>query len=166
MAIKSEPQYLNEDDVKNDIRMYTQADPVPVTSQPSEDAWTLNLMNIDWPAGPGHIEGGAVAVGAYAERYIPGLLDGHLYRITVHFAGSLDRLRVTIGEIILGHVGITAGGITETKIWTFRPMDGNHLLKFEHHDGSNFTGAVSIVKIEALDPMNLDLIPETTPREV
>jgi hypothetical protein len=166
MSIKSEPQYVSENDVKNDIRMYMQADPVPVSSQPSEDAWTLNLMNIDWPSGPGHVEGGAVAVGAYAQRYIPGLIDGHLYKLTIRLSASLDRLEITLGEISVGHIGNTGSGTVETKIFYVRPVSGNHLLKFEHAAGSNFTGAVTVVTFEALDPMNLDIIPETTPREV
>ena len=166
MAITFNPQYVDQDDTRNDVPMYLQADPIPVISQDSEDAWTLNLMTIDWPAGPGHVEGSAVAVGASAERYIPGIIDGHLYKVTVHISASLDRLKVSFGGNELGYVGATGSGKVETKVWYIRPTDGNHLFELEHVDGTNFTGAIEIVTFEALDPMNLDIVPEATPRQV
>jgi hypothetical protein len=165
MAITFPTQY-DPGDARNDVPMLSQANTVPITSQDSEDAWTLNLMTIDWPAGPGHVEGGAVAVGASAERYIPGIIDGHLYKMTVHLSASMDRLEITLGEIAVGHIGNTGSGVVETKVFYVRPTSGNHLLKFEHAAGTNFTGAVEIVAFEAQDPMNLDIVPEITIREV
>ena len=164
MAITFDSQY-DPGDARNDIPMYADMDIVPVVSQASEDAWTLNLMTVSYP-GDGYVEGSAVATGAYAQRYIPGIIDGHLYKLTVHISASLDRLEITFGDIAVGHIGNTGSGVVETKVFRFRPVDGNHLLKFAHDAGTNFTGAVEIVMFEAEDPMNPDIVPGIEVRDI
>ena len=47
--------------------------------------WTLTNFTID---GDGYIDASAVAVASQASRYSPGVLPGHLYKVTVVVAAK------------------------------------------------------------------------------
>jgi len=113
-------------------------------------AWTLNLMTIE---ADGDVGGNAVAVGAYAERWVPGVIQGHLYKVTIAHSFSLDTLVVTMGGQTLG----TLSGVG-TAVFYVRPSDGDK-LRFEHASGANFTGAITSCVVEMMDPMNVELVP-------
>ena len=134
-----------------DIEMWVDQ-PNIVKVHPDEiSKWSLNLMIIE---ADGDVGGPAVAVGAYAERQIPGVLVGHLYKVTVEYSISLDDIEVTLGGV---QVMTLNGGSTETKVAYVRA--GGDLLKFSHDAGTNYTGAVMACSIEAMDPITPELIP-------
>jgi hypothetical protein len=133
-----------------DIELYVdQLYVVPVNAD-EETHWTLNLMTIESDAGD--VGGNAVAQGASAERYIPGIMAGHLYKITLSAISSLEDIVMTLGGT---HVYTLSSGSNKTNhVVHVRPA-GN-LLKFNHPNVGNFTGAVTAFSIEALDPIDLD----------
>ncbi len=154
--ISFKPQYTDAKDVKTDIRMYLKQTPVPVADS---SKWTFD----DWTVGSdGHLKTNVdVGTGKYAERYIPGILDGHLYTITIVVGAA------TVDGLIITWRGQTLATITtaDTYIYRVRPTTGG-VLRFETAAGIANNWDISSIVIEAEDPMNSDLIPETTPKEV
>ena len=114
-----------------------------------ESEWTLNLMQHE---ADGHIGGSALAQGASAERDIPGIIPGHLYRLSVKYSISLEDITVTLG----GKTVMTLdGGSAETKHHYVVPINGEP-LKFLHEAVGNFTGAIEEVSIEAMEPLSME----------
>jgi hypothetical protein len=127
---------------------------VPIAAV-EEAKWTLNLMAID--SADGHVGGNAVVQGAYAERYVPGIVQGHLYKVTYSYINSLINVKVTLG----GHTLFTmqSGQAKYDQVKYFTSNDGDK-LKIDHDTVGNYTGGVLYLKIEAVDPLNIDLIPD------
>jgi len=117
--------------------------------------WALNLMTI---AVDGDIGGNPVVQGAYAERYVPGLVQGHLYKMTISFvnSGPVDVDIKCSGQTILT---MEFGQSKTLAEYEFIATDGNK-FKIDHALSGNYTGAVKYLKIEAMDPLNVDLIPD------
>lgn len=123
-----------------------------VTGDP---AWALNLMTID--AADGGVGGNAVVQGAYAERHVPGLVQGHLYKMTITYVNSLIDVKIRCGGVLV-HT-MQSGQSKTLATYEFRPTDGNKLM-FDHDTVGNYTGGSTYLKIEAVDPLNVDLIPD------
>jgi hypothetical protein len=153
MAIKSPAQWANSDKKPN-IDQRPSMVMVPIAAV-EEAAWTLNNLTID--SADGHVGGNAVAQGAYAERYVPGLVQGHLYKVTYSYVNSLTNVKVTLG----GHTLFTmqSGQAKYDRVTEFVFNDGDK-LKVDHDTVGNYTGGVLYLKIEAMDPLNIDLIPD------
>jgi len=116
-----------------------------------ESNWTFNLLEREVD---GHIGGQNKAVGAYAERNIPGIFAGHLYKVTFTANSSLDPLVMTLGGT---HVFTLPTGNNRTDHVVYVRPAGD-LLKFSHDSGTNFTGAVEKFAIEAMNPIDLDIL--------
>lgn len=151
MAIKSPLQWANSDKQPN-LEQFPSVLLVPaVTGDP---AWALNLMTIE---ASGDVGGNAVAQGAYAERHVPGLVQGHLYKMTVSYVNTLIDVKISCGGVLV-HT-MQSGQSKTLKEYEFRPTDGDKLM-FDHDTVGNYTGGVTYLKIEAMDPLNVDLIPD------
>ncbi len=134
-----------------DIQLWVDQLNVVKVAASEASAWTLNLMTVV----SGDIDGSAVAVGAYAERQIPGILAGHLYRVTITYASTLDDIEVTLGGV---SVMTLDTGQSETKVAYVRPINSEP-LKFSHDAGTDYTGAVTACSIEAMEPVDPVLFP-------
>ena len=145
-------EYSHRDTTQRpDIEMWMDQ-PNIVRVHPDEASnWTLNLLTIE---ADGDVDGSAVAVGASAERRIPGIVDGHLYKVTITYASTLDDIVVTLGGT---SVMTLDTGQSETKVAYVRPA-GN-LLKFSHDAGTDYTGTITACSIEAMEPITPELIP-------
>ena len=154
MGITFNPQYVDQKDTINDVPMYPKHVAVPVVLNAK---WTLTNITID---GDGYLDASAVAPSSLASRYIPGMLQGHLHRLTVVVAATDADIDITWG-------GVTVGTISALGTYTYRvrPTDGN-VLEFKYNGVATLTASITSVVVEALDPMNLSLIPEVTPRQV
>jgi len=75
MTITYETQWDAGDDVHG-VPMRPVVTPVPVAV---DSKWTLSNFTI----AATFLDASAVAAGSYAERYIPGVLEGHLHKLTV-----------------------------------------------------------------------------------
>jgi S1-C subfamily serine protease len=133
-----------------------QPDVVPIHADGESD-WSFNLLTYE--SATGYIDGSAVAVGATAERYVPGVCKGVLYKVTISHVSTQDDIVVTLGGAA---VATLDGGQTQTKVVYVRPTDDSGLLKFSHSAGTTYTGSIREVKIESMGPVNFDLmlIPE------
>lgn len=260
MGITFNPQYVSQLDTRNDIPMYPKHVTVPVATGYNAK-WTLTNFTIS----TGYLDASAVAPSSLASRYIPGMIQGHLQRLTVvvasvsgvnevqtvgidnattsgtftltydgqttgtinwnanaaavksalellsnidlvsvtggpgpttdwivEFQGTLagqnvvamtgdgsllvgGSTTVTITETTPGEnsaIDITWGGVTVgainapgTTMYRVRPIDGAP-LEFKYNGANTLTASITSVIVEALDPMNLSLIPEVTPRQV
>lgn len=118
-----------------------------------DSAWELNDMTIE---ADGDIGGNAVAQGAYARRYVPGLVQGHLYRITIGYVNTLMDITISMGGKLVYTV---SGGSSGTAVQYIQPDDGDKLT-IEHLGVGNYTGAIQSIIVEAVDPLNVDLIPD------
>ncbi len=58
--------------------------------------WTLSNFTID---GDGYIDSSAVAADSVASRYAPGIIPGHLYKVTIIVAATDEDLVVTMGGV-------------------------------------------------------------------
>ena len=152
MAIKSPLQWENSDKKPN-IEQHPSVVLVPAVT--GDSAWALNLMTIETDAGD--VGGNAVAQGAYAERHVPGLVQGHLYKMTVSYVNTLTDVKIRCGGVLV-HT-MQSGQSKTMAVYEFTPTDGKK-LKFDHDTVGNYTGAVTYLKIEAKDPLNLDRIPD------
>jgi hypothetical protein len=140
---------------KPDIEMYVdQPNVVPIHAD-EEAAWSLNDMTID--SGDGHVGGNAVAQGAYATRYIPGLIPGHRYKVTLSWVNSLMDITVEMGGTHV--VTIQSGQSKNDHVVYVRPVDTGP-LRFDHLDVGNFTGGCTKFQVEQMDPIDFDLLPE------
>lgn len=153
MGVTFNPQYVDQRDTINDVPMYPKHVAVPVVLNAK---WTLSNFTID---SSGYLDSSAVAAASYAERWIPGLLQGHLQKLTIVVAATDDDLVVTLGGIAVATIS-SAG----TYIYRIRTTDGDKLKIAT--TGASTTSSITSVVVEALDPMNLSLIPEVTPRQV
>ena len=122
-----------------------------VTGDP---AWSLNLMTIETDAGD--VGGNAVVQGAYAERYVPGLVQGHLYKMTLSYANSLIDVKIRCGGVLV--YTMQSGSSKTNHVVYFRPVDGNK-FKIDHDTVGNYTGGIVYLKIEAMDAWDVDLVP-------
>lgn len=129
--------------------MWVDQDPVPVGVAAD---WTL-ATNMTVVAGVLTLT--AVADAGVTKRNIPGLLEGHLYEMTI-VLDSIDdgAIQVDIGGDAVSD--LTSAGTFVSK---FRPSYGNELVLTVDNAASTITGAISSIQIRALDYVNFDLLP-------
>ncbi len=153
MSITYPPQYNGWEDIRNDTFMYITHTPVPVAADVT-GKWSLTAgATIN---GSGYISLiSATAVNAV--RYIPGILGGHLYTVTV----TVDSVTV---ELIVSLGGIDCSPIVTPGTYTYhmRLIDGRPLRLA----ASNDSIVISQVAIVAEDPFNLSLIDGVEIRDV
>lgn len=149
MAITFPHEWANSDK-DPDIYQYLLSQVVVPVNAARTGKWTLTNFTID---GDGYIDASAVAVASLAERWIPGVLEGHLYEVIIIVAATDDDIVVTMG-------GVAVGTISSSGTYTYyvRPIDGNP-LKFDYPSGTTLTASITSVTVTAKDPINLDLIP-------
>jgi hypothetical protein len=141
------PTKWDDGDADNDVQMLPKITPVPVAVS---GKWTLSNITVD---SNGYLDASAVAPASYAERYIPGVLEGHMYKVVVVIAAADDPITITMGGVSLGAPS-TAG----TYTYYFRPTDGLP-LKFNYGGAATLTASITSVVVQAVDPMKLDLLP-------
>ncbi len=149
MTIFNETQWDAGDSVHG-VPMRPVMSPIPVDV---DAKWTLT----NWTIAATLLDASAVAASSTAARYIPGVLEGHLYKVTIVVAATDEDLVVTMGGVSVGTMASAA-----TYVYYVRPTDG---LPFQIATTAvSTTASVSSVVVEAVDPMNLDLLPsEVTP---
>jgi len=135
-----------------DIDLYVDQPHIVPCHADEEANWTLNLMTRE--SANGDIGGNAVAVGAYAERELPGIIPGHLYKVHIDGISTLDDLVITLGGV---HVFTIQSGQNHADVQKLIRPAGT-VLKFSHDAGTNFTGAVTRFALEAMDPIDIDRI--------
>ena len=105
-----------------------------------------------------HTDGSLRAVdvdpGEFIERWIPGVLEGHLYEVTIVADSDESDLVITMGGLTLATALVDG-----TVVYECRPVDGSP-LRFEYTGASTLAADVTSVTIEAKDPINISLIPE------
>lgn len=144
------PRYIDFKKTEPDVPFYITQTPLPSVNDQAD--WTLNLFTWDGT----HIDGSAIAVGAYAQRYIPGIVANHLYRVRIQWNSQVDPLKLYLGGVLVG----TLSGGANMRWDTFSVRPNNSLLEIKHESGANFSGTVQDIIIEAMDPINPDLIPD------
>ena len=97
MAITYPTQWDAGDGV-NDVSMLPVITPVPVAV---DAKWTLSNFTI----AATFLDASAVAAASYASRFIPGVLEGHLYKVTIVVAATDEDLVVTMGGVAVGTMG-------------------------------------------------------------
>jgi len=79
MGITYPPQYNDYKDMAGEAGQFLSQTPVPVVAGINAK-WTLTNFTID---SNGYLDASAVAAGSSALRYIPGVIQGHLYTVTI-----------------------------------------------------------------------------------
>jgi hypothetical protein len=133
-----------------DIEMFVDQPNVVPVNVSEESKWTKT--NFVFGTG-GILQAIGVAQNSYIEREIPGVLAGHVYRVVVTISGG-DVVTITMGGITL-EVGASAG----VNVYDVRPTDGAP-LRFEYVDVAAGSFTVDAITVEAIDPIELDLIHE------
>jgi len=113
--------------------------------------WTLTNFTID---GDGYLDASAVAPSSLASRYTPGMIPGHLYKVTIVVDATDEDLLVSMGSVTIATI---AGAAPGTYTYYVRPVDG-YPLSISTSAGAT-TCSISSVTVEAQDPINPDLIP-------
>jgi len=139
------PTQWDSGDGKNDVPMRPKITPVPVAV---DAKWTLSNFTIAATL----LDASAVAAGSYAQRYIPGVLEGHLYKVTIVVAATDEDLVVTMGGVAVGTMSSAA-----TYTYYVRPTDGAPLKIATTAVAT--TASISSIVVEAQDPMTMDLLP-------
>jgi len=148
--IKSVHQWANSDK-DPDIDQYISQTVVPVNAART-GKWTLDTnWTID---GDGYIDAAAAAAGTSAERWVPGVLEGHKHKIVIVITTLNDPIDITMGGVTLV-TGLAAPG---TYTYWFVPVDGSP-LKFNYPTGAALILKIPSVVVTSHDPINLDLIP-------
>ena len=94
-----------------------------------------------------------VSQNSYIERWIPGVIEGHLYKVTIAADTAEANFIITMGGVTL------ATALTDGTIVVYvRPVDGSP-LRFESTGVPIFSADITSVIVEAHDPINLNLIP-------
>jgi len=152
MSITFRPRYIDYVQTEPDIGFYINQTPIPSVNDQAD--WTLNLFTWDGT----HLDGSNIAVGASAERFIPGLVAGHLYKLRIRWNSQLDPLNLYMGGVLVGT--LTTGQALHWDTHYF--IAGlSPLLEIKHESGTNYSGTIQDIIIEAMDPINPDLIPVT-----
>jgi hypothetical protein len=149
------PTQWDAGDGKNDVPMKTVITPVPVAV---DAKWSLTNFTI----AATFLAAAGVAPASQAARYIPGLLEGHLYKITIVVAATDENLMVLFGD--------------KTTIWKTMPSAATYTFYARPSDSGPFviytsagstTASITSVEIELVDPANIDLLPaEATPAQL
>ena len=139
-------------DGQNDVQMLPVITPVPVAV---DAKWTLSNFTI----AATFLDSSAVAAASYASRYIPGVLEGHMYKVTIVVAATDEDLVVTMGGVAVGTMASA-----DTYVYYVRPTDGEPLAITTTAVAT--TASITSIVVEGIDPMNIDLIPEVTPVQI
>ena len=142
------PVFVSMNNTEPSFLHYVSQTPVPAVGDTA--FWTLTQFTID---GSGYLDASAIASAGVASRYIPGVIAGHLYKVTIIVAATDDDIVVTMGGVTLGTMGSAA-----TYTYWVRPTDGDP-LSFDWAPGTTLTASITSVVVEAQDPINPDLIP-------
>ena len=134
---------------KPDIKMYVDQYPVPIKVSTQ---WTLGADTT--------VVGGVLTFTATADdevslRNIPGVLEGHAYRMTV----VLDSIDAGVIALTISNVSVGTMAAAGTHVFDFRGSVGNSLWITIVNNASVITGAISSIHIESLDSINGDLLP-------
>ena len=140
------PTQWDAGDGRNDVPMQTVISPVPVAV---DAKWTLTNFTI----AATFLDASAVAPSSLAERYIPGLLEGHLYKITIVVAATDNDLVVLFGD----NTVVQTMGSADTYIFYARPTNSGPFTIYTTAGAT--TASITSVEIELVDPMNIDLLP-------
>jgi len=133
-----------------DIEQYLSQTVVPVVAART-GKWTLTNFTID---GDGYLDASAVAAASLAERWIPGVIEGHKHKLRIVIAAIDDPIDITMGGVTL----VTGLATPGNHHYWFVPVDGSP-LKFNYPTGAGLTMSITSVVVELHDPINLDLIP-------
>jgi hypothetical protein len=113
----------------------------------STNGWTLTDSSID---GNGYLNTNGVGTDYDVYRNIPGVITGHLYKVTVTCL-SIGGQTWTIS---LGGVTVAVFSSPGTKTFAVRPTNGD-VLNFHGPSAAVFT----LATIEAMEPISLERIP-------
>jgi len=113
--------------------------------------WVLDEFTID---ASGYIDATAVSAASVASRYTPGMIPGHLYKVTIVVDSNDEPFDITMGGLTVATIAGTSPG---TYVYYLRPTDGDPLA-FTTTEVAT-TAVISSVTVEAQDPINPDLIP-------
>lgn len=141
--------HKHETTEKQDVQIWCTQTAVPVKVAAD---WTLATNTV---ATTGSLVGTAVADAGVTYRNIPGVLEGHAYKVTI-VLDSIDA-----GELDLVFGGVTLDSMTAagTLVAWVRPTAGNQLSITIDNPASVITYTISSIVVEALDPITLDMIP-------
>ncbi len=130
-----------------DIWVYQTAIPVKVAGD-----WTLGTNMV---ASTGDLVLTASPDAEVAKRNIPGVIEAHLYKVTI-VVDSIDAGEL---DVIVG--GVAVGSLDSAATFTFyaRPTNGNELSLTVDNSASVITATISSIIVEALDPIRLETIP-------
>lgn len=135
-----------------DIKQYMPPQTVVPVVAARAGKWTLDT---NWTVdGDGYIDAAVAAAATAAERWVPGVLEGHKHQIVITIASIDDPIDISMGGVTLV-TGLAAPG---TYTYWFVPVDGSP-LKFNYPSGTGLTASITSVVVTAHDPINLDLIP-------
>jgi len=134
---------------KQDIQIWVNQTAVPVKVAAD---WTLGGNTV---ASSGSLVATASADAEVTSRNIPGMLEGHAYKVTV----VLDA--IDAGELVVTIGGVSVDALTTagTVVYWVRPTDGNKVTITVDNSASVITWTISSLIVEALDPISLDMIP-------
>ncbi len=141
------PIFVDMNNTEPSFLHYVNQTLVPATGDTA--FWTLTNFTID---GDGYIDASAVDAASVASRYTPGMIPGHLYKVTIIVAATDEDLVVTMGGVSVATISSAA-----TYVYYVRPTDGDPLAITT--TGVATTASITSVVIEAQDPINPDLIP-------
>lgn len=133
-----------------DIEMWVdQPNVVPVAAS-EEAAWTLQgAITVD--SADGFIRAVDVAQNSYAERAIAGLIEGHVYKVTITFSGG-DVIDISVGGVTLG-TDVAEG----TYVYYVRPVTGS-VVRFDYTKVPAGSFNIEAVATEAMEGIDFDLL--------
>ena len=131
---------------KPDIDLYVEQEAIPVKTA---SQWTLGSNMA--------ITGGKLVLTASADaevasRRIPGLLEGHLYKVT----DTVDSIDAGELDVVIGGVAVGSLAAVQTYTWYVRPTGGNLMTITVDNAVSVITSTVSILRFEALEGIDPD----------
>ena len=135
---------------KPDVQLWIDQTAIPVKD---DTEWTLGTNMV---ASSGSLVLTASPDGEVAKRNIPGVLEAHLYKVTI-VVDSIDA-----GELDVVFGGVAAGSLTAATTYTFyvRPTGGNEVSITVDNTASSITSTISSLTVEALEPIKLERIPQ------
>lgn len=129
-----------------DMHLWVDQTAIPVKD---DSEWTLGTNMV---ASSGSLVLSASPDGEVASRNIPGVLEDHVYKVTI----VLDSIDAGELDVLLGGVEIPSLTTAGTTVAYVRPTAGNLLSITVDNAASSITATISSIVIEAEDPIDIE----------
>lgn len=114
------------------------------------------ILGANWSQGSGSLQATAADPATEIAKNIAGVFENHLYRLTFNVVAINRDIEIRFGGTLAPN-DLNSTGIT---VYTLRPIAGN-FLSLRVAAGSPATIEIDSILVEALDPFNPDILPQS-----